>query len=268
MTDRDRMAEVMKERRRQRSKGYDRGHDAASHDDGALAAAAAFLAWPSTFTTTGAPLIPCPGWARTILVKHRDRHRQLVIATALLFAEMERLSDGDDDGDNDDGDGLLSEADDFEYDGVPGVGFDLGDDVAYDGDLQENVVEARAIAQHLLECAVGGREIGDLPDWLHDPRNSPFPDLPRSGALAEREAIAGWLAARGQWHHAVDILKGAHLAEVDTDALDRVMKKAGKVMSDQGMAVFHERCKAIRWLRNQGLDDYAEGLISGQHEGY
>lgn len=85
--------DVLAERERQRSKWGDDHDD--DHDDGALADAASYLA------ATGDDGCVDPddpdelaeaGWAVQLRAKHKgDRRRQLVIAAALLLAEIERL---------------------------------------------------------------------------------------------------------------------------------------------------------------------------------
>jgi hypothetical protein len=87
--------DVLRERDKQRERWGDE-HDAAEHGDGALAAAAAFLAWPDGYEERPGEadrcLIPCPGWAYRLLERHdSDRRRQLLIAAALCLAEIERL---------------------------------------------------------------------------------------------------------------------------------------------------------------------------------
>jgi hypothetical protein len=87
--------DVLAEREKQRAK-WTVAHDD-KHDDGAVAAAGAMLAWPDGYwfydqSDADKCCIPSPGWAYDILKKHEhDRRQQLVIAAALLLAEIERL---------------------------------------------------------------------------------------------------------------------------------------------------------------------------------
>ena len=78
--------EVFAERRKQIIRlGWTPKHDD-GHVDGALAAAAAALAWPPHLE---GPWLG-PPWAFDLGEKH-DRRNQLVIAAALIVAEIERL---------------------------------------------------------------------------------------------------------------------------------------------------------------------------------
>jgi hypothetical protein len=87
--------DVLAEREKQRAKWGDDHDD--EHGDGAVAAAGAMLAWPDGYwfydpSDADKCCIPSPGWAYDLLKKHEhDRRQQLVIATALLIAEIERL---------------------------------------------------------------------------------------------------------------------------------------------------------------------------------
>lgn len=87
----DILTEIADERGRQIAKGYDPLHDDA-HTDDALADAAAYLAHSEEWRPydDGGPTFP--DWAEHIAAKwNHDRRRQLVIAAALLVAEIERL---------------------------------------------------------------------------------------------------------------------------------------------------------------------------------
>lgn len=75
---------VIEERAAQEAKGWTAAHDD-EHRDGALRAAAAkLLAQPHE-------LVAAPDWATRLRDAHQDRRRQLVIAAALVVAEIERL---------------------------------------------------------------------------------------------------------------------------------------------------------------------------------
>lgn len=84
---------VLAERAKQRRK-WGAEHDD-EHGDGALAVAAAALAWPeagrwSAAATGGLDAVPAPRWACNLRARHNER-QGLVIAAALLLAEIERL---------------------------------------------------------------------------------------------------------------------------------------------------------------------------------
>lgn len=91
--------DVLAERAKQNAKWGD------DHDDeqtnGAIGAAGALLAWPDGYwfydkSDADKCCIPAPGFAYDTLRKHvHDRRRQLVIAAALLLAEIERLDRAD-----------------------------------------------------------------------------------------------------------------------------------------------------------------------------
>lgn len=90
--------DVLAERKRQiEREGYNSEHDD-DHDDGAIAAMAAYYAmpagvreWPATDTgygdTFGEAIVP-GDW---IVKDYGSRRRELVVAAALLLAEIERL---------------------------------------------------------------------------------------------------------------------------------------------------------------------------------
>jgi hypothetical protein len=83
------LAEVATERERQVAKGYDAAHDD-QHTDGELATAAGLIALGDydLITDDG----PGDVLAAVVLDKHADiRERRLIIAAALLVAEVERL---------------------------------------------------------------------------------------------------------------------------------------------------------------------------------
>src|SRR5690606_10766140 len=82
------LQQIADERRRQIDKEYTPEHDD-QHVNGELASAAAFVA-----LERGCKIIPDPGWdwGKRIVSNHcGDRRRQLIIAAALLVAEIERL---------------------------------------------------------------------------------------------------------------------------------------------------------------------------------
>lgn len=83
------LGEILRERRQQIEKGYTPEHDD-HHEAGALAVAAGIVAADLDVTD-----LEPPGpsqWAAYIFDKHeKDRRRQLVIAAALLVAEIERM---------------------------------------------------------------------------------------------------------------------------------------------------------------------------------
>jgi hypothetical protein len=82
--------DVLCERVKQRQKWGDAHDD--RHEDGELAGAAAFLADPEYVEDDPASLHEEDGWAIHLRAKHRaDRRQQLVIAAALLLAEIERI---------------------------------------------------------------------------------------------------------------------------------------------------------------------------------
>lgn len=82
--------DVLAERAAQRAK-WSAAHDD-DHDDGALAASAAFLADPSYQDDPAEAEDDDLGWAVQLRAKHAgDRRRQLVISAALAIAEIERL---------------------------------------------------------------------------------------------------------------------------------------------------------------------------------
>ncbi|HYF25939.1 MAG TPA: hypothetical protein VD931_09395 [Baekduia sp.] len=96
-------ADVVAERQRQRQKWGDEHDD--EHTNGALAATAAVLAHPQAppppcgcreALCPHTPVLPppepirAPDWAHPLRWRH-DRRRQLVIAAALIIAEIERL---------------------------------------------------------------------------------------------------------------------------------------------------------------------------------
>jgi hypothetical protein len=97
--------DVLIQRKRQREK-WTIEHDA-EHKDGSLAAVASSLAHPNTrfhapcgcreamcpcmsltFSEEWTP--PAPEWAKSLFLKH-DRRQRLVIAAALILAEIERI---------------------------------------------------------------------------------------------------------------------------------------------------------------------------------
>lgn len=80
------LADVIVEREKQRIQ-WGNEHDD-EHDDGSLAGVASFLAWP-TDGEQSFDMEP-PEWAAPLASKHARRQR-LVIAAALLLAEIERL---------------------------------------------------------------------------------------------------------------------------------------------------------------------------------
>lgn len=77
--------EVAAMREKQISKGYDAAHDD-EHDDESLALTGAYLAVPSSVETDISP----PDWA-CILEQENDPRECLIIAAALLIAEVERM---------------------------------------------------------------------------------------------------------------------------------------------------------------------------------
>lgn len=85
--------DVLAEREKQRAQWGD-DHDSNAHDDEQLAEAAAILACP--FSLDSDPDVGRAStrarWAYTLCAKHlHDRRRQLVIAGALILAEIDRL---------------------------------------------------------------------------------------------------------------------------------------------------------------------------------
>lgn len=87
--------DILTERAKQRAKWGDDHDD--GHKDGAIGAAGAMLAWPDGYwfydeSDADKCCIPAPSFAYDILKKHEhDRRQQLVIAAALLIAEVERI---------------------------------------------------------------------------------------------------------------------------------------------------------------------------------
>lgn len=80
------LADVITEREKQRIQWGDEHDD--EHNDGSLAGAASFLAWPPEQSFG----MEAPDWSERIMDKWRnDRRKQLVIAAALLLAELERM---------------------------------------------------------------------------------------------------------------------------------------------------------------------------------
>lgn len=87
-------ADVLAERAKQRTKWGDEHDD--DHEDGVLALAAGYLAGPNGILHPDPDFDEdawcAPEWVRDIADKVRkDRRRELVIAAALLVAEIERL---------------------------------------------------------------------------------------------------------------------------------------------------------------------------------
>lgn len=82
------LEEVFEERRRQREvKGYTAAHDR-QHDEGELAMAAAAFAVQSTGDGTGADILwPFP----TLMPAYATRRHRLIVAAALIVAEIERI---------------------------------------------------------------------------------------------------------------------------------------------------------------------------------
>lgn len=79
--------EVEIEREKQRARWGDDHDD--SHEKGELAAAAALLA------SSPPDMVDAPEWAEPIRAKYcENRRRQLIIAAALLVAEIERIDRG------------------------------------------------------------------------------------------------------------------------------------------------------------------------------
>lgn len=77
--------DVLAERKKQRQKWGD-AHDDDEHDCGELSEVAAILSMGVDDIWHG------PDWASTLLAKHEgNRRQQLVIAAALLLAEIERI---------------------------------------------------------------------------------------------------------------------------------------------------------------------------------
>lgn len=97
LTESTALRDVLAERERQRATWGDAHDD--EHDDEALAAASAYLAWPVGYRPGGRQMdetkevcIPAPGWAVELSTKcFSNRRREIVIAAALLLAEIERL---------------------------------------------------------------------------------------------------------------------------------------------------------------------------------
>ena len=89
--------DVLTERAKQRVKWGDNHDD--EHSDGSLAATASLLAYPNGYDANQDPLnavcIPAPSWGMALLARHAgDTREQLVIAAALLLAEIERIDRG------------------------------------------------------------------------------------------------------------------------------------------------------------------------------
>lgn len=82
------LEKVFSERRRQREvKGYTPEHDR-RHDEGELAMAAAAFAVQSTGAGSGADILwPFP----TLMPAYATRRRRLIVAAALIVAEIERI---------------------------------------------------------------------------------------------------------------------------------------------------------------------------------
>lgn len=80
--------DVLAERQRQIAKGYDAAHDDGC-DDGRLAGAAGLIALDDPDLLVGDD--PADQLAEHIVAKHTDERTRLVIAAALLIAEIERL---------------------------------------------------------------------------------------------------------------------------------------------------------------------------------
>jgi hypothetical protein len=78
--------DTLVERAKQRSR-WSSEHDDHEHAPGDLAAAAVFMALGITLWN----LRSAPAWVTRLLSRHQDRRDRLVIATALLLAEGERL---------------------------------------------------------------------------------------------------------------------------------------------------------------------------------
>ena len=90
--------DVLAERKRLREKCGTDGDD--KHTDGAIAASAAFLAWPNGYRDPKRPeietVMPAPEWGSDLAhLNMSKRRRQLVIAGALILAEIERLDRAD-----------------------------------------------------------------------------------------------------------------------------------------------------------------------------
>jgi len=80
--------EINDERRSQIAKGYTEEHDD-EHTMGEIAAVAAYIAAPNDDERA---MVNAPPWAKYIVEKWRhNRRKQLLIAAALLVAEIERL---------------------------------------------------------------------------------------------------------------------------------------------------------------------------------
>lgn len=87
----DVMADVFAERAKQLAK-WPTDHDDAHHTTGELVVAAAYLASPDTEVREGDLDDEDLGWAVHLKAKHvADRRKQLVVAAALILAEIERL---------------------------------------------------------------------------------------------------------------------------------------------------------------------------------
>ena len=82
------LAEVLVERREQDTK-WSTEHDA-GHANGELAVVAACMAWPTEYGYNVS--IPCPDWGCVGKKPSYGRRKQLVVATALILAEVERLA--------------------------------------------------------------------------------------------------------------------------------------------------------------------------------
>lgn len=87
------LVDVLNERRRQFAKGFDFQHDLNEHsEDSALPKAAVMLADPGYVDDPEEADDEDLGWAVQLRARHAyDRRRQLVIAAALLVAEIERM---------------------------------------------------------------------------------------------------------------------------------------------------------------------------------
>lgn len=83
------LAEFNAERERQIKKGFTPEHDAEEHANGALTLFAAVLACPGAINASIIP--PEYQWTCDAANKHTDMRERLVMAGAVLMAEIERI---------------------------------------------------------------------------------------------------------------------------------------------------------------------------------
>lgn len=89
------LGDILTERERQlEQEGWDDAHDS-QHDNEELARAAACYAWPGSRVATGSDAARAAAWPWDECWDKRNKHsrrRQLVIAAALIMAELERVA--------------------------------------------------------------------------------------------------------------------------------------------------------------------------------